>query len=191
MKYLFLCFKCSKSPFQMTCVTLSICRVFDTSFVLGICSSWQKRYLSFSSAATVLRIPLGIYEIERKLTNIRREIIFNLLSVDNVYQLPGRIMQKRDNLVPSCELCGRNMKGRGRNVVIEGAAMLVCPQCATRFGGQTTDSRQRAKSRSPKQRPAWATGSTEKTPASSPRIQSKRAIRKAKPREYFETTVFN
>ncbi len=33
----------------------------------------------------------------------------------------------------SCELCGRIMKGRGRYVQIEGAEMLVCPQCAARF----------------------------------------------------------
>jgi uncharacterized protein (TIGR00270 family) len=74
------------------------------------------------------------------------------------------------------------MKGRGRNVVIEGAAMLVCPQCAARFGGQPSDSGQRAKSRFPKQRPAWATGSTERITTSSPRVQSKRAIGKDKPR---------
>ncbi len=38
--------------------------------------------------------------------------------------------------MPSCELCGRTMKGRGRNITIEGASLLVCPQCAAKFGGQ-------------------------------------------------------
>jgi len=46
--------------------------------------------------------------------------------------------------VPSCELCGRNMKGRGRNVTIEGASMIVCPQCAEKFGGQPQFSESRA-----------------------------------------------
>lgn len=40
----------------------------------------------------------------------------------------------------SCELCGRGMKGQGRNIVIEGASMLVCPQCASRFGKHANDS---------------------------------------------------
>lgn len=54
----------------------------------------------------------------------------------------------------SCELCGRKMKGRGRNVTIEGASMLVCPQCATKFGGQTTPSESRLSS-IPRTRPSW------------------------------------
>ena len=41
--------------------------------------------------------------------------------------------------MPSCELCGRNMKGGGRNVTIEGATMNVCPQCAAKFGGASYD----------------------------------------------------
>lgn len=42
--------------------------------------------------------------------------------------------------MPSCELCGRSMKSQGRNVVIEGASMLVCPDCAMKFGNQSMDS---------------------------------------------------
>jgi putative transcription factor len=59
--------------------------------------------------------------------------------------------------VPSCELCGRNMKGRGQNVTIEGASMLVCPQCASRFGGQPTSSESRSTS-APRTRPSWVGG---------------------------------
>ena len=59
--------------------------------------------------------------------------------------------------MPSCELCGRNMKGRGRNVTIEGASMLVCPQCAARFGGQPTSSESRLTS-TPRLRPSWVGG---------------------------------
>jgi putative transcription factor len=59
--------------------------------------------------------------------------------------------------VPSCELCGRNMKGRGRNVTIEGASMLVCPQCAAKFGSQSTSSQSRPAS-TPRMRPSWIGG---------------------------------
>ncbi|MFW9833097.1 MAG: multiprotein bridging factor aMBF1 [Candidatus Thorarchaeota archaeon] len=57
-------------------------------------------------------------------------------------------------MLPSCELCGRNMKGRGRNVTIEGASMLVCPQCAAKFGGQSSSPKSRPPS-SPSTRPSW------------------------------------
>ncbi len=59
--------------------------------------------------------------------------------------------------MPSCELCGRNMKGRGRNVTIEGASMLVCPQCASKFGSQPTPSESRPTS-APRTRPSWVGG---------------------------------
>lgn len=62
--------------------------------------------------------------------------------------------------MPSCELCGRNMKGRGRNVTIEGASMLVCPQCASKFAGQTISSETRPMA-APRTRPSWV-GSPEK-----------------------------
>jgi len=42
--------------------------------------------------------------------------------------------------VPSCELCGRDMKGRGREMVVEGVSLLLCPDCAARIGGATDHS---------------------------------------------------
>ncbi|NHI90405.1 MAG: TIGR00270 family protein [Candidatus Thorarchaeota archaeon] len=52
------------------------------------------------------------------------------------------------------------MKGRGRNVTIEGASMLVCPQCASKFAGQTISSETRPMA-APRTRPSWV-GSPEK-----------------------------
>ncbi|MGD9394978.1 MAG: multiprotein bridging factor aMBF1 [Candidatus Thorarchaeota archaeon] len=72
--------------------------------------------------------------------------------------------------MPSCELCGRNMKGRGRNVTIEGASMSVCPQCAARFGGQPTSSESRSSS-APRTRPSWV-GGPERPTTSQPRRSS-------------------
>jgi putative transcription factor len=67
--------------------------------------------------------------------------------------------------VPSCELCGRGMKGHGRNIIIEGASMNVCPQCASKFGQQVdTSSASRISSR-PKQQPFWL-GAPERRPLS-------------------------
>lgn len=55
--------------------------------------------------------------------------------------------------MPSCELCGRSMKGRGRNVVIEGASMLVCPECGFKFGQSSSESAQQSSSTRP--RTSW------------------------------------
>ena len=71
--------------------------------------------------------------------------------------------------MPSCELCGRNMKGRGRNVTIEGASMSVCPQCAAKFGGQSSSSETRTSS-TPRTRPSWIGG-----PERPPPVQSRRS----------------
>ncbi|MBN2229938.1 MAG: TIGR00270 family protein [Candidatus Thorarchaeota archaeon] len=60
--------------------------------------------------------------------------------------------------MPSCELCGRSMKGQGRNVIVEGASMLLCPQCASKFGQQTDSTSQRAESK-PRYSPSWMGGS--------------------------------
>ena len=65
--------------------------------------------------------------------------------------------------MPSCELCGRNMKGRGRNVTIEGASMLVCPQCAARFGGQTISPESRSTT-APRTPPSWVGGPEKQRP---------------------------
>lgn len=60
--------------------------------------------------------------------------------------------------MPSCELCGRNMKGQGREMTIEGVSLIVCPQCAARF--RTTESTTEGKGSLPsaKHRPYWAGG---------------------------------
>ena len=73
--------------------------------------------------------------------------------------------------MPSCELCGRNMKGRGRNVTIEGASMIVCPQCAAKFGGQSISSESRTSS-SPQTHPSWV-GGPERSTFSQPKRISK------------------
>lgn len=59
--------------------------------------------------------------------------------------------------MPSCELCGRNMKGRGRNITIEGAEMQVCPQCADKFGGHPSGSSSKPRYERPDQ-PSWVGG---------------------------------
>ena len=61
----------------------------------------------------------------------------------------------RESEVPSCELCGRGMKGQGRNMMIEGASMLLCPQCAARFGQQSNESSTQRVSSLPRQQPSW------------------------------------
>jgi putative transcription factor len=83
--------------------------------------------------------------------------------------------------VPSCELCGRSMKGYGRNVVIEGASMLVCPQCAAKFARHPDESSSRALSR-PRQQSSWlgppehqSSSPTPKTIKSKPKSKPKPA----------------
>jgi len=46
------------------------------------------------------------------------------------------------------------MKGRGRNVVIEGASMLVCPECGFKFGQSSGESVQQSSSQ-PRPRTSW------------------------------------
>ena len=84
--------------------------------------------------------------------------------------------------MPSCELCGRNMKGRGRNVTIEGAEMQVCPQCAEKFGGHSDESGgSRPRYDRPSQ-PSWTGGSgTRATTPTRPQTYVKPAAPK-KPR---------
>jgi len=62
------------------------------------------------------------------------------------------------------------MKGRGRNVTIEGAEMQVCPQCAAKFGGQSLDSSGRPRYDRPSQ-PSW-TGSSSSRPTTAGRPQA-------------------
>jgi len=68
--------------------------------------------------------------------------------------------------VPSCELCGRGMKGHGRNIVIEGASMNVCPQCAFKFGQQPSGSSSPRVSSRQGQQASWL-GIPERQPSSS------------------------
>jgi len=67
--------------------------------------------------------------------------------------------------VPSCELCGRGMKGHGRNIVIEGASMNVCPQCASKFGQQSSESSTPRVSSRQGQQASWL-GVPERQPSS-------------------------
>ncbi len=68
------------------------------------------------------------------------------------------------------------MKGRGRNVVIEGASMLVCPDCAFKFGQSSNESVQSGSH--PKRRTSW----TEPVRQTTPRPQQPSQILKPKPR---------
>lgn len=79
------------------------------------------------------------------------------------------VIKKREPALPSCELCGRGMKSQGRNVIIEGASMLVCPDCARKFGSQPTASPKQIMPRS-KPHSSWiGTPDREPTAKSPPR----------------------
>jgi putative transcription factor len=55
------------------------------------------------------------------------------------------------------------MKGRGRNVTIEGAEMLVCPECAAKFSSHSESAERR--SSAPKVRPSWTSPPPQKETA--------------------------
>jgi putative transcription factor len=82
--------------------------------------------------------------------------------------------------MPSCELCGRTMKGRGRNVTIEGAEMIVCPQCASRFASQPSKSS--SKMSVPQTQPSWTRSSTSYPTSSTSKPPMRTAKKKLKPR---------
>lgn len=90
----------------------------------------------------------------------------------------------------SCELCGRSMKGRGRDVIIEGASMLVCPQCAAKFGGQPTSSSETSTSHSSsRQQMSW-TGQSERGNSSPSRTShSARTFPKSKQKPRSAPTI--
>ena len=67
--------------------------------------------------------------------------------------------------MPSCELCGRSMKGRGRNVKIEGAMMLLCPQCAYKFADSTPSSAKKTKVPSSRRQPIWTSSPSKTSPS--------------------------
>jgi putative transcription factor len=60
------------------------------------------------------------------------------------------------------------MKGRGRNIKIEGAMMLLCPQCAYKFGESAASPSKKPKGPGPKRQPIWS-GSPRSTTSSSSR----------------------
>ncbi len=62
------------------------------------------------------------------------------------------------------------MKGRGRNIVVEGASLIVCPQCAAKFGGKHDNPASRGRSTIPT-RPSWIGGPEPiSTPTRIPRV---------------------
>ncbi len=73
------------------------------------------------------------------------------------------------------------MKGRGRDVTIEGASMLVCPQCASRFGGQTISSEPRTSSQS-RVHSSWIGEPQRPAPAQQRRGFTPKPTTKPKPR---------
>ena len=79
------------------------------------------------------------------------EFVLSIIFITSIEEHP----YARESQVPSCELCGRGMKGQGRNVVIEGASMLLCPQCAARFGQQSNESSTQRVSSLPRQQSSW------------------------------------
>ena len=82
--------------------------------------------------------------------------------------------------MPSCELCGRSMKGHGRNVKIEGAEMQVCPQCAAKFASVPISSDRRS-SYTPKTQPSWTGPPPSRTTSSPPRSTPKGSKKSSKP----------
>jgi putative transcription factor len=73
------------------------------------------------------------------------------------------------------------MKGRGRDVVIEGASMIVCPQCAAKFGAPVPTESKAASSGS-KQRPPWTAGSYDRPVPTGPGGPKAVPTRRPKPR---------
>ena len=71
------------------------------------------------------------------------------------------------------------MKSHGRNVVIEGASMLVCPQCASKFGHSSSESTQKPTSQ-PRHRASWLGGSPE--PQTAPHMRQSFPVSKPRPK---------
>ncbi len=77
--------------------------------------------------------------------------------------------------MPSCELCGRKIEGRGRRIKIDGVPMLVCSQCASQFGDSKPTSTS-VKSSKSKRTTSWVS----KTSSASSQARLKK--KKKKPR---------
>jgi len=71
------------------------------------------------------------------------------------------------------------MKSRGRNVVIEGASMLVCPECASKFGHSSSESTKKSTSQ-PRHRASWLGGSPE--PQTAPRTHQSSPVSRPRPK---------
>ncbi|MBD3159695.1 MAG: TIGR00270 family protein [Candidatus Lokiarchaeota archaeon] len=66
--------------------------------------------------------------------------------------------------MPSCELCGREIKGRGRRTKIDGVPMLVCSQCASQFG-QSKPASTTSKSSRSKRSTSWVKSGSSASPS--------------------------
>ncbi|MFO7837198.1 MAG: multiprotein bridging factor aMBF1 [Candidatus Thorarchaeota archaeon] len=77
--------------------------------------------------------------------------------------------------MPSCEICGRKIEGRGRRTKIDGVPMLVCSQCASQFGESKPTSAS-VKSSKSKRNTSWVS----KTSSTSSQARLKK--KKKKPR---------
>ncbi|MHA1771187.1 MAG: multiprotein bridging factor aMBF1 [Candidatus Thorarchaeota archaeon] len=74
--------------------------------------------------------------------------------------------------MPTCELCGRPMKGRGRTMVIEGATLQVCSTCAARLGADISAHKGTTKPKAP--RTSWTRPVS--TPSPPPRRPLTRSV---------------
>jgi putative transcription factor len=89
--------------------------------------------------------------------------------------------------MPSCELCGREMKGPGRSMTIEGALMVLCPECAARFGYKPEAPTKSSSSRGISVRPSWLPSREREAPPTTspsvtPRPRPVQLLPKPKPR---------
>jgi len=106
----------------------------------------------------------------------------NFCAIDNLYQpLLETNHKKRESALPSCELCGRSMKSQGHSVIIEGASMLVCPDCAMKFGKQSMDSSRHTTTKT-KYRASWIGSSDNEPVTRSPSRSLPKSTPKPKPK---------
>lgn len=131
------------------------------------------QHLNSSFATGVLRLSLRFFVTKWPARTCQ---------VGNVYLMLVRTLGLRGGpMVPSCELCGRGMKGKGRNVVIEGASMVVCPECAAKFA-QVPQSESRQSSPVARQRPPWAGGPSPTVHSTPPLSHRPRAATRTRPK---------
>jgi putative transcription factor len=80
----------------------------------------------------------------------------------------------------SCELCGRSMKGKGRSMIIEGASMILCPQCAERFGDKSVTAGKKPPSSTPRHT-SWTGAPQQESPQIRPPPRRVQTFVKPKP----------